>query len=442
MNDKCEFQDPSVEEALNKVLDSTAFAASKQSQALLKYLVAKSQQDDDGSLKERMIGVNVFGRSHDYNTGDDPIVRARVGEVRKRLARYYQSELADQHTVRFAIPTGSYRVTFSYPDANPESQEDSGRRDELESEGPQSAALAFSLPPPLITKRALPISFNRWMILLATCALGGAVLAGVIHNRDSRRVSILDAFWSPLLDSSQTVVIYLGQNSAYMPTQSYMRHIRESRPFDEDEKRGTDVSLQDLNPGEKLEAGDVYAENNDLVSAGNIAATVQIASLLGSLRRNSDVRTGEGLSAEDLEHASAVFIGGFDNKWTMRISEFLPFRFAILAGETDAIVEQTGQKRVWMTHIVGPIRGAANEEYAIVARLSSSVFRRPVIVAAGLRSAGTRAAGDFVADPNALSKFLETLPPDWRQKNFEAVLQVDMVKGVPGTVRPIAFSVW
>src|ERR1700735_2279269 len=113
MSDKDGFQDSRIEEALRKVLDSGSFASSKQSQALLKYLVARSQQEDDGSLKERMIGVNVFGRSHDYNTGDDPIVRARVGEVRKRLARYYQSELADQHTVRFAIPTGSYRVTFS-----------------------------------------------------------------------------------------------------------------------------------------------------------------------------------------------------------------------------------------------------------------------------------------------------------------------------------------
>jgi hypothetical protein len=446
MNDKDEFQDPRVEEALNKVLDSTAFAASKQSQALLKYLVARSQQEDDGSLKERMIGVNVFGRSHDYNTGDDPIVRARVGEVRKRLARYYQSELADQHTVRFAIPTGSYRVTFSFPDANPDSEEDSSRRYELESEEPRSES-----PPqlqPLTTEKASPrsfallASFNSWLILLATFAVGVTLMMGVLHHRDSRRVSVRDDFWSPLLDSSQTVVIYLGQNSAYVPTQSYMRQIRESRPFDEDEKRGTDVSLEDLNPGEKLEAGDVYADNNDLISAGNIAATVQIASLLGSLRRDADVRTGEGLSAEDLEHASAVFIGGFDNKWTMQISEGLPFRFEIIAGETDAIVEQAGQKRAWMTHLVGPIRGVADKEYAIVARLSSSVFRRPVIVAAGLRSAGTRAAGDFVANPITLSKFLEELPPDWRQKNLEAVLQVDMVKGVPGAVRPIAFSVW
>jgi hypothetical protein len=271
--------------------------------------------------------------------------------------------------------------------------------------------------------------------------VGGAILAGALHYRVARHVSALDAFWSPLLDSSHAVVIYLGANSAYMPTASYMRKIRESRPFDEDEKRGVDVAVDDLKPGQILRAGDVYAENRDLVSAGNIAASIQIASLLGSLRHNADVRTGDGLSAEDLARAPAVLLGAYDNKWTIQISQTLPFRFEVLQGDIDAIVEHGGQKRVWTTSIVGP-NGAANEEYAIVARLSSSVFPKPVIVAAGLRSRGTRAAGDFVTDPVALGKFLETIPQDWSEKNFEAVLQVDIVKGVPGTAHPIAFSVW
>jgi hypothetical protein len=86
--------------------------------------------------------------------------------------------------------------------------------------------------------------------------------------------------------------------------------------------------------------------------------------------------------------------------------------------------------------------GAANEEYAIVVRLSSSVYRKPVIIAAGLRSRGTRAAGDFLTDPIELSKFLDTLPAGWKQKNLEVVLRVDIVKGVPGTAQPIAYSVW
>jgi hypothetical protein len=439
MTEKSEVPDPRVEEALRKVLDSTAFASSKQSQALLKYLVANSQHDDDGSLKERMIGVNVFGRSHDYNTGDDPIVRARVGEVRKRLARYYQSELTDQHTIQFAIPTGSYRVTFSYPDVA-ETTDQPGRRADSREETPDESIRSHKVQPPAGVNPS-PRHLKRWTMLLAGF-VAVLVFVGVIHqHRESRRTSVLNAFWSPLLDSSQSVVIYLGENSAYVPTASYMKRIRATRPFDEDEKRGTDVRLEDLIPGQRLEAGDVYAENHDLVSAGNIAASLEITSLLGSLRHSADVRTGAGLSAEDLEHAPAVFLGAFDNKWTMQISPVLPFRFEVMPGETDAIVEQAGQKRIWVTHMVGP-RGAANEEYAIVARLSSSMFRKPVIIAAGLRSAGTRAAGNFVTDPTELSKFLDTVPPDWQQKNLEAVLQVEIVHGVPGTAHPIAFKVW
>jgi hypothetical protein len=125
----------------------------------------------------------------------------------------------------------------------------------------------------------------------------------------------------------------------------------------------------------------------------------------------------------------------------MRISQTVPFRFELIGGGTDALVEQTGQKRVWVTKIVRQ-DGGADEEYAIVARLLSSVLRKPVVVAAGLRSAGTRAAGNFVTDPIELSRFLETLPPDWRQKNLEVMLQVEIVKGGPGPAHPIAYHVW
>jgi hypothetical protein len=436
MSDKGELQDPRIEEALNKILESTSFASSKQSQALLKYLVAESLHGENGSLKERMIGVNVFGRPHDYNTGDDPIARARVGELRKRLASYYQHELVDQHAVRFTIPTGSYRVAFTYLS---EQEEGAG--------GDVLASLLAKEPFPrsrisgALFARPFPAAWNRWIALLVACVVAAAVLTGVLYYRGAHSVSVLDDFWSPVAHSSQSVIVYLGQNSAYMPTASYMEHIRESRPPDEDEKLGTEVRLEDLKTGETLEASDVYAENNDLVSAGNISASIQVATLLASLRCNADVRTGEGMSAADLEHSSAVFLGAFDNRWTMQISRVLPFRFERIGGVTEALVEHDGQKRVWVTKIVRP-DGGANEEYAIVARLPSLLLRKPVILAAGLRSAGTRAAGDFMTDPTELSRFLENLPSDWRQKNLEVVLRVEIVKGGPGTPVPIAFRVW
>ena len=40
-------------------------------------------------LKERTIGIEVFGRAADYDTNLDHVVRSVAGEVRRRLAQYY-----------------------------------------------------------------------------------------------------------------------------------------------------------------------------------------------------------------------------------------------------------------------------------------------------------------------------------------------------------------
>ena len=54
----------------------------------------------------------VFGRRVDYDTNEDPIVRARAAEVRKRLAQYYVGE-GMAALIRIEICPGSYLATFS-----------------------------------------------------------------------------------------------------------------------------------------------------------------------------------------------------------------------------------------------------------------------------------------------------------------------------------------
>src|SRR5271154_1281567 len=105
-----------LDEVLVGILNSAPFSSSKQSQHLLQYLVEKSSQRGDELLKERVIGTEVFGRSPDYNTSEDPIVRARVGDVRKRLAQYYLSEESRHAKVQIFIPPGSYRVIYKVHD--------------------------------------------------------------------------------------------------------------------------------------------------------------------------------------------------------------------------------------------------------------------------------------------------------------------------------------
>src|ERR1700736_4838165 len=100
-----------ISEALGQILDSVPFRSSKQCQDLLRYVVERSIRHDDLSLKERIIGCEVFGRSPDYNTSDDPVVRVRAGEVRKRLALFYRT-IPHNSVLEMDIPHGSYRVVF------------------------------------------------------------------------------------------------------------------------------------------------------------------------------------------------------------------------------------------------------------------------------------------------------------------------------------------
>src|ERR1700757_3309815 len=78
-----------IEQALSRVLTGTSFRSSAQCQALLRYIVEHSLMQENEMLRERVIGIRVFGRAADYDSGNDPIVRARAAEVRKRLAQHY-----------------------------------------------------------------------------------------------------------------------------------------------------------------------------------------------------------------------------------------------------------------------------------------------------------------------------------------------------------------
>ena len=102
---------PQVEGLLEDILRSAPFRTSRQCQDLFRYIVEHSLAASDGSLRERIIGIEVFGRAPDYDTAEDPVVRLRAADVRKRLAQYYQAK-SDPGEWKIEIPTGSYRAQF------------------------------------------------------------------------------------------------------------------------------------------------------------------------------------------------------------------------------------------------------------------------------------------------------------------------------------------
>ena len=101
----------SVREALESIISSDTFAASKRCQDFLRLVVEHALVGEVDDLRERMIGVEMFGRPVDYDTSNDAVVRVRATEVRKRLAQYY-AQTPPAPVVRIELPPGSYVPEF------------------------------------------------------------------------------------------------------------------------------------------------------------------------------------------------------------------------------------------------------------------------------------------------------------------------------------------
>ena len=421
-------QSARIDEALRQVLSSVPFHGSKQCQNLFRYIVENCLKGDEDVLKERTIGIEVFGRKPDYNTADDPIVRARVGEVRKRLAQYYQSQEAQSSRVQILIPPGSYRPTFVFhPETNPDSKERlaedhpqmvtslSGNGNQVHEDGlpiPRSSRMARRL--------AWGIGFT------AVCAL--ALVAWIVDAERSK--TELDRFWQPILESKKPVLIYTGTNAVYIPASESFK-----QPLGPQELPGTEDTIMPLAKGQVLTDKDLTLISNDHAPIGDILANVNVATLLTLHHRSFDLRSGSDTSFIDLRKSPMILIGAFNNRWTMDVTQNLTFYF----DRGHNIREHGGQGRVWS--IRNGADGKVAEDYAIVSRLLDSETEGPVIVIAGIQSFGTRAAGEFVTDPEQLRK-LGMRQGSWHKTHFQLVLHTTVINGVASSADVVASRYW
>jgi len=151
------------------------------------------------------------------------------------------------------------------------------------------------------------------------------------------------------------------------------------------------------------------------------------------------VRIGSNYSFEDLRNSPAILVGAFNNRWTMHLTENLHFAF-VEENAGDAIQEQISGGRMWRDP-AGAIAGES-ADYAIVARLVDSKTGQFTVAVAGIMSAGTQAAAEFVSNPANLEEGLRGAPADWRTKNLEIVLKTAVTDSVAGPPHVVAAYYW
>lgn len=399
---------------LQEIIESSAFKSSRRSLEFLSHIVEKSLQGQFDDLKERSLGVELFGRPASYDTGADAIVRVTASDVRRRLQQYY-SEAGAHSELRIDLPSGSYIPEF---------------RHVLQQETPRNSAMIETLP-------ESPREMNRLWNPALYALLGFGILIGAwLWSKGSSGASSASETmpWSALL------------------TQDRDLHIVFCDP---------DISLAQGLLGFRLSLSD-YANQRYLpenlsgspealqivrtlrgVNVASVDANTAIA--ISRLQPAERIRTHTARSLHILDFKTEdnfVLLGSpRSNPWFALFQDQLDFRFEHDPSSGHEIVRnhrmETSESPAYVPTAMG---WATGEAYGIIALVKNANQKGHALLLAGSNAEATEAAGKLATNIDMLSQTLKRygIDPYGTLQNFEILLRVSTMAGSPDKFEVIA----
>lgn len=430
-----------VQQALEEALASPPFCHTQQCQNLLRYIVKHSLSQEEHLLRERVIGAEVFGRRPDYDTGEDPVVRIRAADVRKRLAQFYQATAESAHPpdVQIDIPSGSYRASFRWRDASRSFQDTLAAGGNSTAQEPASLETNHSLELPYAP---LPLSVEkrtawqrvpstlRWMvpaILLFVCAVAG------VRMYKSNQQRAFQVFWGPWVHSAKPVIISIGSNAVYRVLPDIAdRYAREHNL----EAEGMEFYLPS-GPGSNFSGSDVEPAWNSFVALGDVSAVSNLVATLTKQNQSFQERFPYDISFAELRSSPTILVGGFNNSMRIELEKNLPF----VAPTRNEIDDTRTPGRRWIVHNSAQPHDNS-EDYAIITRWVQVNGDGPILSVGGMGAYGTVAAAQFICDPAAIARLDRQLPKGWENRNLQLVLHVRVVDYHPASSEVVAVQTW
>jgi hypothetical protein len=386
---------------LEAILSSYHFRGSKRYRALLQYVVDAALENRIGDLKERTLGVEVFGREPGYDTNADPVVRVSAGEVRKRIAQYYH-EKGNSSRVQIELPLGSYAPEFL-----------------LRSPGAASSdadpARLTSSERATRTRRSTRRSLMRdFLFVLAGVLLLGCGIAGYLyHQASGTGVAAAKMLWDPLIQASRPVLIVVG----------------------------TSHPDQMVPENDQTTFGDHMSNPYHHVSVSSAIALASLGGVLHQRGKDYQIKEAPETSLTDIRSRSLILVGAMNNQWTMRLLKPLRIHFAFDNSVARIEDAENPQQQSWFIDFTKPY-STITTDYAIVARFRDPTTEGPVLVIGGLGPYGTEAASEFVQAPQHLADLAAKLPRGWENKNLEVVLKTNVIGAKAGPPILVTAYTW
>jgi hypothetical protein len=385
---------------LERILLSPPFRNSKRYPAFLRYVVEQELSGASSELKERTIAIDVFGKDPYYDPAVDPVVRISAGEVRKRLAQYYQ-EFADPDQLRIELPVGSYRPEFVAAVAA----------------RPVPSVLPIPVAPPAAVETLAgkkPVHIRKRNVVAAGVVALFAVLAGLTWAYVASRPTALDLFWHPVIQQTHSVMLCLGRSN-----------FRAADP-----------------PPGPLHAVDPHQV---AVAWWDAETLARLAGLVQSKGASLYFFREDQANFSDFQQRPAVLIGAYNDQWTLELMSRMRYTFQRGEGfqwiaDRDRPSFQGWKNDLRQTDAQGNL--ALKQDYAIISRVANPRTGFITVTVAGLWGYGTLAAGRFLTDPQYMQDFCKRtgFRPD--KGNMQIVIGTEVIQGKPGPPTVLAATSW
>lgn len=411
-------QRTAIVEERNRILSHPTFKGSKRCMELLSYLVDRALAGEEDGIKERTLGIEVFGRDASYDTNSDPIVRRTANEIRKRLGQCY-FEPYIHPGVRIHMARGSYLLEFEF-------EGDHVLRDPTERKiYPIEAESPDELSEPMIPRRALDTHFEstskptskllRRNLLLGIAAALLASIACLLVVRFNASRSPEFRLWKPLLDSSDRITICVsdvtplvgtdGVTSSQIPSASPLSH-------------GTPQKAPFL----------------------DTRVAQAISTQLLKFKRQTNLQPASTLTFQDFRQGPIVLVGGTINPWGAILLSRLRYTLRIDPITMDKWVQDAQNPSMRNWKINGKLQSSDSfDDYAVITRFFDKDTGQWIMALSGLEAHGTEAAGELVADP----AFVKFIPSNLSSTgNLQIVLRTPVMRGGTGPFEVLAVYAW
>lgn len=467
--------DPAREEKLAQLdvlLHSRTLNGSENLKAFLRFVVEKSLNDEQPSLKEYVIASEVFGQTK-YDPRIDSMVRVQAGRLRSKLQEYYATEGKSDRVV-INLPKGHYAPTFSYLDAGDDCALSPAQEPiadhilpadlppaENGSPPPRESVPANvpSLVAPALAPTIERYSYQRLLVaclIIASVLFAGAAIyyrAEAVRVRDARRAAVNDSetnrdvalLWNGFLRSPQPILITYSNTLFERRPDSTLSYVRPMSAG----TTGNETQTPPRAPAAGNEAA--RSASNSIIDyytgVGEVMGVSALTDFFSKSDRPFRVKRSLLLNWDDVKTENVVILGSaVENLFLRKLPQKQNFTFRANK-ELDVIEVVNADPRPGEAATLrpkferlrdeDPASVSITEDYALVSLLDGLGEENKLMILAGITTHGTHAAAEYVTKPEYVRELVARLNTSTDAQaprlpaSFEVLLKVKVNDGVP-----------